>query len=440
MPARVPDAEFKNAVGGRRTYVYRDRHRLLCAAGFLRPRRRIQQRNRKGVVMAELRIENLAKTFSGGFRALHSISFNVADQEAVFLLGPSGAGKTTTLRLVAGLEIPTSGRILIGSQDVTGWQPRQRNLAMVYDKHSLFPHMTVFENLAYPLRNRKLGESAIRTRIAVVAETLQVNELLQRYPSQLSGGQMQRVAIGRALVREANAYLLDEPISHLDAKLRARMRLEFKRLQREYRATMLYVSHDQLEAMTMADRIVLINHGRVEQIAPPQELFDRPATLFAATFVGEPAMNVFDARLFEHEGRSCLSLGKSSIALDPEWLAKGDPILPGRSYLAGIRPQHAELAPADAVGADIVPGTVFAVETLGSRIIFDVEAEGTVVRVLTSTDIGRKYPEEIGAPIAFRIRPDRLYLFDAETGRTVRQARFADPELCPGYAPERAAQ
>src|SRR5690606_27942070 len=172
MPARVPDAEFKNAVGGRRTYAYRDRHRLLCAAGFLRPRRRIQQRNRKGVVIAELRIENLAKTFSGGFRALHSISFNVADQEAAFLLCPSGAGNSTTMRQVAGLDIPTSGRVLIGGQDVTGWQPRQRNLAMVYDKHSPFPHMAVFKSFAYPQRNGRLSESAIRTRIGVVAETL----------------------------------------------------------------------------------------------------------------------------------------------------------------------------------------------------------------------------------------------------------------------------
>jgi ABC-type sugar transport system ATPase subunit len=246
-----------------------------------------------GEVMAELRIENLAKTFKGGFQALSGISFDVADREAVFLLGPSGAGKTTTLRLVAGLELPSEGSITIDGQDVSGWQPRERNLAMVYDKHSLFPHMTVFENLAYPLRNRKLKDAEIRVPHRDGDETLQVSELLERYPSQLSGGQMQRVAIGRALVREANVYLLDEPISHLDAKLRARMRVEFKRLQRDYRATMLYVSHDQLEAMTMADRIVLINQGRVEQIAPPQQLFDRPETLFAATFVGEPSMNVF---------------------------------------------------------------------------------------------------------------------------------------------------
>ncbi|NMG39297.1 ATP-binding cassette domain-containing protein [Chelativorans sp. ZYF759] len=390
--------------------------------------------------MAELRIENLAKTFKGGFQALSGISFDVADREAVFLLGPSGAGKTTTLRLVAGLELPSEGRITIDGKDVSGWQPRERNLAMVYDKHSLFPHMTVFENLAYPLRNRKLKDAEIRSRIGTVTETLQVSELLERYPSQLSGGQMQRVAIGRALVREANVYLLDEPISHLDAKLRARMRVEFKRLQRDYRATMLYVSHDQLEAMTMADRIVLINQGRVEQIAPPQELFDRPETLFAATFVGEPSMNVFEARLLQQDGGFGLSLGKSRIALDRDWFATGEPISPDRAYLAGIRPQHVTLADAGATGVNVVHGTVFAVETLGSRIIFDIEAEGTVVRVLTSTDTGRQYSHEIGTPIAFRVAPELIYLFEAQTGRTVRQAQFTDPagQLENGFAPQGA--
>lgn len=390
--------------------------------------------------MAQLRIENLTKTFKGGFQALSGISFDVADREAVFLLGPSGAGKTTTLRLVAGLELPTEGRIIIEGQDVSGWQPRERNLAMVYDKHSLFPHMTVFENLAYPLRNRKLKEAEIRARVGTVTETLQVSELLERYPSQLSGGQMQRVAIGRALVREANVYLLDEPISHLDAKLRARMRVEFKRLQRDYRATMLYVSHDQLEAMTMADRIVLINQGRVEQIAPPQELFDRPKTLFAATFVGEPAMNVFEAQLLEQDGGFDLSLGKSRIALDRDWFATGEPISPDRPYLAGIRPQHVTLADAGAKGVNIVHGTVFAVETLGSRIVFDVEAEGTVVRILTSTDTGRQYSHDIGTPIAFRIAPELIYLFEAQTGRTVRQAHFTDQagQFENGFAPQGA--
>jgi ABC-type sugar transport system ATPase subunit len=375
--------------------------------------------------MAELQLHDLAKRFKGDVEALRGISFTVADREAVFLLGPSGAGKTTALRLVAGLERPTAGAIRIAGEDVTGLSPRERDLAMVYDKHSLYPHLTVFENLAYPLRNRKLPQAEIRSRIDAVAETLQVEQLMERYPSQLSGGQMQRIAIGRALVRDANVYLFDEPISHLDAKLRARMRVEFKRLQRDFRATLLYVSHDQLEAMTMADRIVLINKGSIEQIAAPQQLFDRPETLFAATFVGEPAMNALPALLTEQDGEFGLAIGRSRILLDREWVVSGAKIAPGGDYVAGIRPQHLALAEQGEDGPGIVRGEVFAVETLGSRVIFDVEVEGGIVRVLAPVDVGRRYPQENGAPIAFRVDPDFLYLFDARTGKTVRQARFA---------------
>ncbi|HEV7249950.1 MAG TPA: ABC transporter ATP-binding protein [Shinella sp.] len=374
--------------------------------------------------MADLQIDNLAKTFKGGFEAVRGISLDVADREAVFLLGPSGAGKTTTLRLVAGLEEAGAGRIMIGGRDVTQWTPRERNLAMVYDKHSLFPHLSVFENLAYPLRIRKMAEAEIRRHIVGVAETLQIEKFLERRPNQLSGGQMQRVAIGRALVRDADVFLLDEPISHLDAKLRARMRVEFKRLQREFKATMLYVSHDQLEAMTMADRIVLINKGRIEQIAAPQDLFDRPETLFAATFVGEPPMNVMKAVISEANGCHSLRVGDAYIEVDHDWMQDGEPVKPGGSYLLGLRPQQLHLCPPDTAHPCRVQGTVFAVETLGSRVVFDIEVDGQVIRAMTTLDAALKYPRAIGAPIAFRIDPDFIYLFDADSGRTVRQARF----------------
>ncbi|GAA4159377.1 ABC transporter ATP-binding protein [Shinella granuli] len=374
--------------------------------------------------MADLQIENLAKAFKGGFTALNGVSLDVADREAVFLLGPSGAGKTTTLRLVAGLEDATAGRIMIGGRDVTRWTPRERNLAMVYDKHSLFPHLTIYENLAYPLRIRKMSDADIRRQIASVAETLQIEKLLERRPNQLSGGQQQRVAIGRALVRDADVFLLDEPISHLDAQLRARMRVEFKRLQRDFRATMLYVSHDQLEAMTMADRIVLINKGRIEQIAAPQELFDRPATLFAATFIGEPPMNVMQAVISESNGCRFLRIGEAYIEVDKDWMQDGEALRPGDKYLLGLRPQHLSLCPADSTHACRVNGTIFAVETLGSRVVFDIDVEGTVIRAMSTIDAALKYPRTIGAPISFRIDPDFVYLFDADRGRTVRQARF----------------
>jgi ABC-type sugar transport system ATPase subunit len=373
--------------------------------------------------MAELRIQGLEKVFKDGLAALSGISFDVADREAVFLLGPSGAGKTTTLRLVAGLEDASAGRIRIGARDVTDLTPRERNVAMVYDKHSLFPHLSIFENLAYPLRIRKMPDAAMKARIAEVAQVLQIEKLMDRRPAQLSGGQQQRVAIGRALVREADCYLLDEPISHLDAQLRARMRVEFKRLQRDFKATMLYVSHDQLEAMTMADRIVLINKGRIEQIAAPQDLFDRPATQFAATFIGEPVMNTLPAHVLQEAGRTWLVVGTSRLAVDPDWLARGE-ALP-RDVVLGIRPQQIALSPPDESVEGRVEGVIFAVETLGSRVIFDIDAGGTMVRVMTTVDAARNYPEAIGAPIAFRVHHDFIYLFDPVSGRTLRQAQFA---------------
>lgn len=374
--------------------------------------------------MADLRIQSLAKTFKDGHAALSGITFDVADREAVFLLGPSGAGKTTTLRLVAGLEDVTAGRIVIGGCDVTELTPRERNLAMVYDKHSLFPHLSIFENLAYPLRIRKMSEAAIKARIAEVTETLQIDTLMDRFPAQLSGGQQQRVAIGRALVREADCYLLDEPISHLDAQLRAKMRVEFKRLQRDFQATMLYVSHDQLEAMTMADRIVLINNGLIEQIAAPQDIFDRPATQFAATFIGEPVMNTLSVSLGEVAGETFLMLGTTPVPVDATWLARGE-ALPVNLTL-GIRPQQIALSPPGEKVSGRVEGTVFAVETLGSRVIFDIEVGQNIVRVMTTVDAARQYPEEIGAAIAFRVNPDFIYLFDPVSGRTLRQAQFTE--------------
>ncbi len=380
--------------------------------------------------MANLRLEGLHKAFRDGIVAVRDMSFDVRDREAVFLLGPSGAGKTTTLRLVAGLEEPDSGSITIGDRDVTHLMPRDRNVAMVYDKHSLFPHLSVRENLAYPLRIRKMSRAEIDRRISGILETLQIGDQIDKMPRQLSGGQMQRVAIGRALVRDADVFLLDEPISHLDAQLRARMRLEFKRLQRDFNATMLYVSHDQLEAMTMADRIVLINKGRIEQIDRPQELFDRPQTTFAATFIGEPAMNILPARLAEEAGLAHLEVGSSRVGLDREWLENGgEPLARSEEYLMGARPQQMRLALPAEGGDGLVHGKIFAIEVLGSRVVFDIEFAGSLVRVLTTGDEARRYPDRIGAPIGVRIDPSYVYLFSKRTSRTVRQARFTEARL-----------
>lgn len=383
--------------------------------------------------MAELRLSGLSKTFRGGVNALRDINLRVEDREAVFLLGPSGAGKTTTLRLIAGLEEVSSGMISIGERDVTHWTPRERDVAMVYDKHSLFPHLTVRENLAYPLRNRRLSETDRVRRVSAMAETLRIEAFLSRYPAQLSGGQQQRVAIGRALIRDAQVYLLDEPISHLDAQLRARMRMEFKKLQREFNATMLYVSHDQLEAMTMADRIVLIRDGRIEQIAPPQEMYDRPATAFAANFVGEPTMNFVPAAVATEGGVWVLRIAGIRLTLGDGWAADAGAALRGASVLAGFRPQQVRLQHPDSGGSYSLRGTVFAVEAMGSRYLFDVEIDSEdgkrIIRVLTDVDEARRHDQRINAPICVALEPDFIYLFDKNTGKTVHQANFVDRSI-----------
>jgi ABC-type sugar transport system ATPase subunit len=281
--------------------------------------------------------------------------------------------------------------------------------------------------MAYPLRVRKVAQTALRDRIMQVAETLQINELLQRMPRQLSGGQMQRVAIGRALVRDADVFLMDEPISHLDAQLRARMRVEFKRLQKDFKATILCVSHDQLEAMTMSDRIVVLNAGKVEQIGPPQEIFDRPASKFVATFVGEPAMNTAATKLLRQGGDYSVDIGSSRIPVDAAWLEAAGVLAQDRPDLVlGARPQHLRMAANDDPGPFVIRGKLYAVESLGSRALFAIEVgEGAIVRVMSSTGEALLYPREMNAAVAFCVDPNALYLFDPVTGKTVAQARFS---------------
>ena len=374
--------------------------------------------------MSELRIESLSKVFAPGVVALDDVSFDVGDQEFVFLLGPSGAGKTTTLRLIAGLDQPSAGSISIGGRPAAGLAPRARDVAMVYDKHSMYPHLTVFENMAYPLRLRGVPDAELRRRIGATADVLGISPLLGRRPRELSGGQQQRVAIGRALVRDANAYLMDEPISALDAKLRAHMRVEFKRLQREFAATILYVSHDQLEAMTMGDRIVVIDRGVVQQIGTPRDIFDRPANLFVATFVGEPSMNTLLCHLRQEGGRWQVRGDRFHVEVSETWINRhGLAAHAGKPLTLGIRPHRIALArPDDAGHPNVETGRVYAVETLGSETIYDAEIDGQVVRIWSREASGHGLRGQIGAPIHFRVDPSGLYLFDRATGRTLGHA------------------
>ena len=247
--------------------------------------------------MAEVRVKSLHKAFPDGTVAVHELDLEIADGELFVMLGPSGCGKTTTLRCIAGLEAETSGQIVIGDEVVSGLRPSQRDIAMVFQFYALYPHLSVHDNMAFPLRAAKHSASEISERVNEAARLLQLEPLMKRKPNKLSGGEQQRVALGRAIVRHPKAFLMDEPLTNLDAELRADMRAELKHVQQRLRSTMIYVTHDQTEAMALGHRIAILNQGRLEQVGPPMEVYERPATLFAASFIGSPPMNLIDAEV-----------------------------------------------------------------------------------------------------------------------------------------------
>src|ERR1700716_4530903 len=257
--------------------------------------------------MSEVRVRKVFKHY-GVVEAVRGIDLDIADREFVVLVGPSGCGKTTTLRMIAGLEDTTAGEIFIGDQLVNDVPPKDRDIAMVFQNYALYPHMTVFENMSFGLRLKKFPKPEIKERVQVAARILDITDLLDRRPKQLSGGQRQRVAMGRAIVRNPKVFLFDEPLSNLDAKLRVQMRIEIKKVHQKVRTTTVYVTHDQVEAMTLADRVVVMNHGRIEQIGTPNELYHNPATRFVAGFIGSPAMNFMPCRLEDVAGRLYIPL------------------------------------------------------------------------------------------------------------------------------------
>src|SRR5436190_1010460 len=283
--------------------------------------------------MATVTLDRVRKSF-GDREVVHGVSCAVGDGELVVVVGPSGCGKSTLLRMIAGLEAVSAGTVAIDGRIVNGVEPKDRDIAMVFQNYALYPHMSVWDNMAYGLRMRRMERAEIRRRVERAAAILQLDELLQRRPRQLSGGQRQRVAMGRAIVREPKVFLFDEPLSNLDAKLRVQMRVEIKRLQQELGTTSLYVTHDQVEAMTLADRLIVMNLGNVDQIGPPLDLYERPATAFVAGFIGSPAMNLIPGRL-EAGG---VAVGNTVLPLDN---AAGEA---GRPVLAGLRPEHLEPA------------------------------------------------------------------------------------------------
>lgn len=336
--------------------------------------------------MASVALENLRKTHRNGFTAVAGVSLDIADGELLVIVGPSGSGKSTVLRLIAGLDTPTSGRVLIDGQDVTPLSPQQRDLAMVFQSYALYPHKTVRDNLMFGLRMRGVPPAAMAERVQKAAAALGIAALLDRRPAELSGGERQRVALGRAVVREPRAFLLDEPLSNLDPRLRASTRTELALLHRRLAATMIYVTHDQEEALTLGTRIAVMHRGAVEQIGPPMEVYQRPANTFVAEFIGTPAINL----------------------LSPGTLPWHD-----EGLITGIRPHDIEVVPAQ--GADET-GRVEVCEPLGSTMLLHVRLHrrsDVVLRVVVSPDTRAG----VDAVVGVRLRRDRLHLFDAATGR-----------------------
>jgi multiple sugar transport system ATP-binding protein len=357
--------------------------------------------------MSSVRYEDVEKRF-GAFVALHRLAIAVPDHAFLALLGPSGCGKTTALRICAGLELPTSGRVLIGERDVTRLQPRDRDVAMVFQSYALYPHMTVAENIAYPLRIRKVDPAERTRRVAEVAGALEVDHLLDRRPRQLSGGQRQRIALARAIVREPAAFLMDEPLSNLDARLRLTMRGEIKRLCHRLGATTLYVTHDQAEALTMADLVAVMRDGELQQIAPPDQIYDRPANRFVATFVGSPAMNVLTAAL-DGDG---VRVGGARVALAAH---RADACRAANATEIGVRPE--DLAVVDN-GRGVFAAEVYVVEPMGHETLVDLRIAGERLTVRAA----RGFTAPIGSSVGVTFDPDNACFFDASGTTVVHRA------------------
>ncbi len=367
--------------------------------------------------MARVRLEGVRKIYQdGGHIAVHGVDLDVADGELVVLVGPSGCGKSTTLRMIAGLESITAGRLYIGDRLVNDVPPKDRDIAMVFQNYALYPHMTVRENLAFALRLRKLSQQEIDRRVAKAAETLGLQEVLGRKPRQLSGGQRQRVAVGRAIVREPAVFLFDEPLSNLDAKLRVQTRREIAKLHRDLGATMIYVTHDQVEAMTLGDRIVVMNVGRVQQVDTPLALYDRPANRFVAGFIGSPAMNFVPGVAEKTSEPPQVAFVSADGSVRVRMLGIAESVA-GRGAVMGVRPEDIEVTAAAGSGDGSreslsLVARVDLVEPLGNETFIHTTVGSHAV---TARGEGRELPE-VESSVKLRIDPGRLHWFDAETG------------------------
>jgi multiple sugar transport system ATP-binding protein len=357
--------------------------------------------------MAEIRLERIVKLF-GKVRAVDGVSLTVRDHEFMVLLGPSGCGKTTLLRCLAGLEYPDGGRILIGGRDVTDWPPRKRNIAMVFQNYAVFPHLTVFDNIAFGLKMQKRPRAEIADRVRRAAQLLQVDNLLERHPAQLSGGQRQRVAVARALVMNAAVLLMDEPLSNLDALLRLQMRAELKRLLQEVEATTVYVTHDQVEALSMGDRIAVMKSGQIVQVDEPMTVYNYPANTFVGGFIGSPPMNFLHGEVRRDNGRVVVNIEDRPLQAPPT-LAD----IAGRPVTVGVRAENiqatAHAAPAE---DNVVPVRVLVVEPLGSHLLLTTQLGSQNLKVITPSDFPVAPDQQLW------LRPDmaKLRWYDPESG------------------------
>ncbi len=382
--------------------------------------------------MATIEFSGLKKVFDDGTIAVDEFDLSIGDGEFVVLVGPSGSGKTTVLRMTAGLERPTEGEVRIGGECVNDVDPQDRNIAMVFQNYALYPHMTVYDNMGFGLRLHKLKKREIRERVLPAAEMLGIADLLKKKPGQLSGGQRQRVAMGRAIVREPDALLMDEPLSNLDAKLRVEMRAYVSLLHQRLRTTTLYVTHDQTEAMTMGDRVAVMREGRLEQCDVPQRLYDRPENLFVAGFIGSPAMNFVATQLREEGGSMSFELGGTTLELPAATLARcpGLRARVGRPLVVGIRPESFEdaalvagangscvdvdCALAEPMGAELIAHVTFPAFHGGAAATASLSADATLTARLSPQSSARA-----GSRLRLAVNVDRLHFFDEETGQAI---------------------